>query len=150
MRASPPFLCEASKAERTTDLAMRFAVLGRFSRRAKLSDGCLGSDIVNLLCSALRHWAKWIAAADLISVAVGSDDACTPPPTSHGLRVAPLWKERLHPIGCFVDSVVNERIHALLDQLASFVERLPHFWAHGSVCVWDESCDQAWLFSRPS
>jgi len=108
MTGSPPFLCEASKTERTTGLAVRFAVLRWFGRWTKLSDGCLGSDIVNLLCSALRYWAKWLAAADLVSVAVGSDDACTPTPTSHGLRVAPLWKDRTHPIGCFIDGLVNE------------------------------------------
>src|SRR5690625_3692598 len=143
MTASPPFLCEASKAESTTDLAARFAVLGRFNRWAKLSDRCLCSGIVNLLCGALRHWAKRLVAADLVSVSVGGDDACTATPTGHGLCVAPLREERLHPIGCFIDGLVNECTGALLDQLASFVECLPHFWAHDAVCVWDESCDQS-------
>lgn len=133
----PPFICEDSKAESTTDLAARFAVLGRFTRRAKLSDRCLCPGIVNLLRSTLRHWPERGAAGDLVAVAVGSDHSRTVTPTSHCVLALTLREERLHPIGCFNDSLVNECISALLDQLASLIERLPHFWAHDAVCVWD-------------
>lgn len=150
MTVSPPFLCEASKAESTPDLAVWFAVLRWFGRWTKLSDDCLGSDIVNLLRSTLGYRPKRVGTGDLVSVTVGSDDACMPTPTSHGLRVAPFGKKRTHPISCFIDGLANQCIRALLNQLASFVERLPHFWSHGSVCVWDKPCDQMGLLSRPS
>ena len=145
-----PKTFSASESEGSIDLSLLFTVWRLLDGCSELRDGSVSAGIVNLLCSALRHWAKWITAADLVPVAVGSDDACTPPPTSHLVLVLTLWEERLHPIGCFIDSVVNECIGALLDQLASLIECLPHFWTHGSVGVWDKSCDQAWLFSRPS
>lgn len=53
MTASPPFLCEVSDAEGTTDLTVRLTALGLSSRIPKLIDGCLCSGIVNLLCSAI-------------------------------------------------------------------------------------------------
>lgn len=145
-----PETFSVSESEGSVDLSLLFTVWRLLDGCLELPDRSVCAGIVDLLCGALGYRSKRVGAGDLVSVAVGGDHARTATPTSHHVLVLTFWEERLHPIGCFMDSLVNECIGALLDQLVSFVECLPHFWSHGSVGVWDKSCDQAWLFAGAS
>lgn len=103
-----PETFSASESGGSIDLSLLFTAWRLLDGCLELRDGSVRAGIVDPLCGALRYRAKRVGAGDLVSVTVGSDHARTPTPTSHHVLTLTLREERLYPIGCFIDGLVNE------------------------------------------
>lgn len=122
-------------------LRCRLAVEGQVACSVECG---LGADGVDLLCGALRRGAKGGGRGDAVAVAVGGHGSGMAPPGHGGSFVLRRGAEHGGPVLAVVEGLVEDRVGAGLDEVASFGERLAHVGGHGAGGFGDEPDDQTW------
>lgn len=100
-----------------------------------LSCGQLGALVVEPLALAGRRGAEWIAAADVVAVAVSDDRAELLSPGGTSCQVGGCGSEPPDPRVALLDGLAGECGGALLDHLGQPAQRLSDVGRHRSIGI---------------